>query len=260
MDWIISANGGLYDHIGAFQRWGFIDWYQSRNYDVGDIMYIYCTAPLKRVMYKAIVDKVNMSLNEVVDDSEFWHDGGQYKQEKKGRFARLRLINQAFSDKLTLDNLKAHGLVNAPQRPFRVVAQLKQYIDQNLNDTYAEDIYPDDVIDINLKEGAVEHITVNRYERSSIARHKCVEFHGAICSICGMDFGSVYGEIGEGFIHVHHIVPLCDVTQQYVVDYRKDLIPVCPNCHAMLHRKYNGECITPEILKMILKKQKVSMN
>ena len=55
--------------------------------------------------------------------------------------------------------------------------------------------------------------------------------------ICGFDFEKTYGEIGKGFIHVHHIVPVSEIGESYRVDYEKDLIPVCPNCHAMLHRK-----------------------
>lgn len=47
----------------------------------------------------------------------------------------------------------------------------------------------------------------------------------------------VYGEIGRGFIHVHHKVPLSSIGKEYELDPIKDLVPVCPNCHAMLHRK-----------------------
>ena len=93
---------------------------------------------------------------------------------------------------------------------------------------------------------------VNRYERSSIARMKCIEHHGVQCTICGMDFGKRYGDIGEGFIHVHHLKPLHSIGRDYVIDYKNDLIPVCPNCHAMIHRIENGENMTISELKTIL--------
>lgn len=67
-----------------------------------------------------------------------------------------------------------------------------------------------------------------------------------------MDFGEKYGDLGKGFIHVHHIVPLNKIGQEYMVDYKKDLIPVCPNCHAMLHRRVNGKEVSVEELKKIL--------
>lgn len=40
-----------------------------------------------------------------------------------------------------------------------------------------------------------------------------------------------------GFIHVHHINQISDIGKEYEVDPIKDLIPVCPNCHAMIHSK-----------------------
>jgi 5-methylcytosine-specific restriction protein A len=36
-------------------------------------------------------------------------------------------------------------------------------------------------------------------------------------------------------IHVHHIVPVSSIGEKYKVDPINDLIPVCPNCHAVFH-------------------------
>ena len=55
--------------------------------------------------------------------------------------------------------------------------------------------------------------------------------------VCGFEFGDQYGEWGEGFIHVHHVVPLAKRGERYEVDPVHDLVPVCANCHAMLHRR-----------------------
>lgn len=85
-------------------------------------------------------------------------------------------------------------------------------------------------------EGKAYEVKSTNYERNRNARKKCIEHHGAVCCICGMDFGERYGEIGEGFIHVHHLIPISDRGQEYVVDPIRDLRPVCPNCHAMLHQ------------------------
>ncbi len=88
----------------------------------------------------------------------------------------------------------------------------------------------------NFWEGAVRRITVNAYERDAAARRACISHFGAACTACGFDFGATYGELGEGFIHVHHTLPLSEVRSGYAVDPKVDLIPVCPNCHAMLHQ------------------------
>ena len=61
--------------------------------------------------------------------------------------------------------------------------------------------------------------------------------YGAKCSVCGFRFSEKYGEIGEQFIHVHHVVPLADIGLEYRVHPIVDLRPVCPNCHAMLHQR-----------------------
>lgn len=87
-----------------------------------------------------------------------------------------------------------------------------------------------------LTEGAKKQITVNAYERNPIARKKCLQRYGFSCIVCNFDFEEVYGEIGRGYIHVHHLKPLNEINSEYHVDPIKDLIPVCPNCHSMLHR------------------------
>ena len=103
----------------------------------------------------------------------------------------------------------------------------------NLPMSYADEVDAEVV----YYEGAVRQIKVDAYERNTQARNECLKLHGTQCSVCGFDFGKVYGEIGEGYIHIHHLRPLADIREQYTVDPATDLQPVCPNCHAMLHRR-----------------------
>ena len=85
-------------------------------------------------------------------------------------------------------------------------------------------------------EGSSNTITVNAYERNPKARAACIKHYGAICNVCKFDFQTTYGDIGLGYIHVHHLVSLSEIRQAYKIDPIKDLRPVCPNCHAMIHR------------------------
>ena len=72
MKWLISANHNKYDHESAFRKWQFIDWKQGNySYEVGDIIYIYATAPYKTIRYKTIVMEINKTSEEIVDDSVF---------------------------------------------------------------------------------------------------------------------------------------------------------------------------------------------
>jgi len=93
-------------------------------------------------------------------------------------------------------------------------------------------------------EGSVQRILVNRYERDPSARKDCIRHYGATCFICHFDFAAEYGGDMAGFIHVHHLKLLSSIGADYEVDPIQDLRPVCPNCHAALHRKdppYNLE-------------------
>lgn len=120
---------------------------------------------------------------------------------------------------------------------------------------YDKTIYPEE-IDNNkdLIEGVKKKIYVNAYERNKEARNKCIKYYGTNCYICEMSFFDVYGAIGQDFIHVHHLVEISKIKSEYIVDPIKDLIPVCPNCHAMLH--YGKYEINVNALKKILRKQK----
>jgi 5-methylcytosine-specific restriction protein A len=108
--------------------------------------------------------------------------------------------------------------------------------------------YPDELP--SYVEGASKPVLVNRYERNPAARDECLLHYGAVCAVCGFDGSSTYGRLGKRLIHVHHLVEISVVGKQYEVDPIKDLIPVCPNCHAMIHRRRPAYSIA-EVRKMI---------
>ena len=99
------------------------------------------------------------------------------------------------------------------------------------------DPFPEEVDDEFHLEGGSSVVKVNRYERDIEARKKCIKYYGTSCQVCRLAFNEKYGTIGDGFIHVHHIVPIASIGHQYVVNSIQDLRPVCPNCHAMLHKR-----------------------
>ena len=85
-------------------------------------------------------------------------------------------------------------------------------------------------------EGGRVALLVNRFERDPGARKACIARHGLRCSVCEMSFGDRYGEPMKELIHVHHLVPLSAIGMKYKIDPIKDLRPVCPNCHTVIHR------------------------
>ena len=111
--------------------------------------------------------------------------------------------------------------------------------------------WPDEVCDNSTRiEGARRSVLVNAYERDPVARQRCINHYGAACVICGFDFGIVFGPDASGFIHVHHLTPLSEIGQEYSVDPIRDLRPVCPNCHAVIHLNRETRTID-EVCKML---------
>ncbi len=93
-------------------------------------------------------------------------------------------------------------------------------------------------------EGAAVTVTVNRYERDRKARTKCIAHYGCVCHACGIKLSDIYGSAADGFIHVHHVTPIASVKSEYELDPIRDLRPLCPNCHAVVHLRrepYNIE-------------------
>jgi len=124
---------------------------------------------------------------------------------------------------------------------------LRQYF-RFISEFHPKFLSPDEIEEPDrYVEGARKTITVNAYERDTAARRKCIEIHGLNCKICEMKFADVYGDVGVGYIHIHHIKPLSEIAESYVVNPETDLIPVCPNCHSMLHRANDG--LTVESLR-----------
>lgn len=85
-------------------------------------------------------------------------------------------------------------------------------------------------------EGALMRIQVNRYERDRRNRAAALAIHGRACKGCGMSFEDRYGSIAAGFIEVHHVTPVSNLQSGYVINPQTDLVPLCPNCHAVVHR------------------------
>ena len=104
-------------------------------------------------------------------------------------------------------------------------------------------------------EGAERQVTRNIRERDPAAR-RAAEAHwrqlrgGLISEGCGIDFGRAYGPRGAGFMHFHHLTPLAAAEGPRAVDGARDLVPLCPNCHAMVHR--GEDLLTIDALRALL--------
>jgi hypothetical protein len=110
--------------------------------------------------------------------------------------------------------------------------QPSYYEDFRQGAVYIPEEIPDDQ---QFEEGAAAQVLINRYERDPAARERCIRHYGPVCVACGLSLVDQYGPEVDGLIHVHHLTPLASVGKRAVIDPVRDLRPVCPNCHAVIH-------------------------
>lgn len=89
------------------------------------------------------------------------------------------------------------------------------------------------------------------YERDPRNRAEAIRIHGTKCKCCGFDFNKFYSEEHADFyIEVHHIKSITQTSG--VVNPATDLVPLCSNCHSMVHRK-PGEIMPVDQLREIMR-------
>ena len=110
-----------------------------------------------------------------------------------------------------------------------------------------------------ISEGRKKSVTAQIYERSRLLRDRAIEHYTRngiiVCAACGFDFYKTYGELGHGYIEIHHQKPV----YQYVeADFSRlvtlainDLIPLCANCHRIVHRKKGNPLSVQELVDIL---------
>ncbi|CAM3419920.1 HNH endonuclease [Macrococcoides canis] len=251
--WIIPCNIKSYDVIGAFQSLKSIDWKQSRNLksaEVGDMVLIYVSAPYSCIKYVCKIKVVNKP-KVTIDDRTFVINGENYVDY--GNHMELKLVNELEEGSLNLKALQENGMKGAVQGPRTVKGELLDFVLRHLpsdtEESQSEEILLENVI---YKEGKIIQQYGTRYERNPNLRKKAIEIHGVTCKGCGFNFEEVYGEIGKEFIEIHHIKPMYSIKEEIIVDPNTDLVPLCSNCHNMVHRK-KEQPLTIEELKQTIK-------
>lgn len=96
-------------------------------------------------------------------------------------------------------------------------------------------------------EGAERTVISVGYERDREVRERVLVSQGFTCKVCGFNFEKYYGEIGRGYIEVHHLLPLAEAGKR-ATNPESDLAVLCANCHRMVHRK-RGKCLPLDDLR-----------
>ena len=254
--WIIPYNRAFYRLDELFEKLDEVVWRNFNKIEIGDIAFMYSSSPVQRLTYVMRVIAVGKNAIDKYDDTQY--QGKEYTPASSNNTRPILLkLEQRLSEdlRLSFDDLRNQGLTSYLQGKTTVDGELLEYIQDEINRETTLEASPDFITDIStLPEGAVMQVTINKYERNRSARERCIAAKGCKCTVCGIDFGQVYGEVGQGFIHVHHIVPLASIGKSYQLNPEKDLVPVCPNCHAMLHRPINGKTLSIEELRSRISK------
>jgi 5-methylcytosine-specific restriction enzyme A len=265
-NWLVTVNYDDFELDKAFDALPEIYWKDSTiNKDKGlqlnDIVYVYVTKPVSKVMYQfKVIGHADKSKYPLAQKA-FWKDLTQFGSIKSyAVFEKLKKVDKAT---LSYDFFRQQNLIpDAPiqgrrtdrdKAPNDSIHIFLDHISNEFKKDTVETNYPDEANMESKKfpEGAKQTVLVNKYERNLEARAQCLKIHGTRCKICDMSFMETYGYFAEDFIHVHHITPLHEISENYQVNPEKDLIPVCPNCHAMLHKTEKGIPMTVERLKLL---------
>ena len=104
----------------------------------------------------------------------------------------------------------------------------------------------DNTVSIHYKDGKEVSVQLTRYERNPKNRALALKYHGNTCLACGFNFNDFYGkELANDFIEVHHIKPVS--SGEYEINPETDLVPLCSNCHSMIHHEKNPPRTIDEI-------------
>lgn len=246
--WILPWNKDVFNLPQSLKDYGFVEWRQRNKLAVGDVVFLYCSHPLRQIKYMMRVSKIDIPFKETVNNKYLF--GYCYNLKPTDFYARFEPISQTSDSNpnLTLESLRKLGVNSNIQGGIKVSDEILQYLLDSFNVVF-------DDLSQTFSEGAAYRHSVISYERNRQARDACLSHYGCSCQICGINFESMYGEIGQGFIHVHHVDFISSFDGvEHDIDPCEVLIPVCPNCHAMLHRKLNGKYLTPAELKNIVQR------
>ena len=206
----------------------------DENEDIHEIYpYSYKSVPQPQFLYRGIIKTASRS----IPDESF-----------KELVSALKLVRQLHENFISYAAKTSTGKVRSTSR-FRGShsSGLHAYADSFIQNSYSA---PDKEHTLDLHEGGTTYVETTVYERNPLARKKCIAYYGTHCSVCSFSFAAKYGDNAKDYTHVHHLTPMASIGQEYVIDPIKDLRPVCPNCHAVIHLRQPPYSID-EVKKML---------
>ena len=128
-NWIFISNPNRFRMDDWLRVNQIIEFVQNNNVQVNDIVYLYTTAPVQRIEYKLIVDKINIPYEYGIDDYDYSLEPESRERNKGKLLCRFRLIKKVEQPLLHLSKLREKGLRSSMQSPFKVSGALLDHIE-----------------------------------------------------------------------------------------------------------------------------------
>jgi len=252
--WVFPSNLNSYDIYSAFKELNCIQWSQgSCKAEVGDIVYIYISKPIQAIAFKTEIIQKNVL---TFSDNEIgYFKNKNYEKFKDGPWFILKKINE-INPVLDIEHLKKYGLKGNIQNKRTLSDDIQNKID---NFIYGVKISSENDLISQFKDGKKAVVYSTKYERNPKNREAAIAYQGCYCHACNFNFKDKYGDLGKGFIEVHHIKPVSSLKSETEINPQKDLIPLCSNCHRMIHRRKDS-ILTVEELKSIIANNNMQSN
>lgn len=127
--WVFINSTNQFRMADWLEENDFVEYLQKNKVKLGEIVYLYTTAPKSRIEYKMIVEKINIPLDESVDDSDYSLLNPRPIRTQQDKFIRLGLLEKVDEPMLGLHELKKHGCTASMQSNFKVSGHILDYID-----------------------------------------------------------------------------------------------------------------------------------
>ena len=156
--------------------------------------------------------------------------------------------------------LSQYNVTGGPLTYQQVLILYRDYLLSNGGKLKTQGEEDSDDIPNSRSEGELEKLYHLTHKRSRELRNDCITYWKSLhnnriyCACCGLDFEETYGDIGKGYIEIHHLYPISQFPGQHEVNPKEDLVPLCSNCHSMAHAKMKkGHCRPLDELKSYYK-------
>lgn len=131
-NWIIPSNSSKFNLAKFLSKHdNFVDWKQIARFEVGDIVYIYCTNPEMCIRYKMEVVGINIPFSKSLKDENCWTDKAEFKAGiANNKYFRMKVLCKTNSPMLTMDKLHRQGVKGYFYGPRKIDRELTTYIDK----------------------------------------------------------------------------------------------------------------------------------